>query len=263
MATTTSIRGLLTLLNEYQTQLDQGDLRLEELDHLVLNSQELLERYIVLRYKAYEGMATTATIAEPTIEVENSEDIMAESDAHEQLHLETPELDLNDQEDPIAEDAPVAFDFSLFDSPNDDLIETPIEEEIVEHISVSATTEEDQGVIEEKVVIEHHSQTPEADENKAFIHQFSHIDAGFFSQIGMSRLDSLVGSFGLNERLQYINELFNGSSEAFSDAVKRLDHFASYEDALIEASKFAHEYQWDLESDTVEELVTKLKRRHG
>jgi hypothetical protein len=163
----------------------------------------------------------------------------------------------------LEKEEPVAFDFSLFDDTAEEVQDTILEENAVEHVSISAVTEEDEGIVEQKITMEQVIQTPTADENKAFIKHFSNIEPGFFNQIGMSRLDSLIGSFGLNERLQYINELFNGSSEAFSDAVKRLDNLGSYQDALIEASKFAHEYNWDLESETVEELVIKLKRRHG
>lgn len=275
MATHT-ISGLLNELTTYQQRLEQGELQLEELNTLVQLTQELLERYTILRYKAYEGKEIREEESES---MEHSES-QSENKEHGTWNMEQSEsLSENENEEhgtwnmedesesenvsvSVSEE-PVAFDFSLFDDTAEEVQDTLLEENAVEHVSISAVTEEVEGISEQKITMEQVIQTPVADDNKAFIKHFSAIEPGFFNQIGMSRLDTLIGSFGLNERLQYINELFNGSSEAFSDAVKRLDHVGSYQDALIEASKYAHEFDWDIESETVEELVTKLKRRHG
>jgi hypothetical protein len=269
-----NISSLLTDLTSYQKRLEEGNLQLEELNELVQLSQELLERYTILRYKAYEGNEISEEQGKNESEavseehgewrMENESESESVIEEHGEWNMEKQsENESESEEQRVENEEPVAFDFSLFDDTAEEVQDTILEENAVEHVSISAVTEEDAGIVEQKITMEQVIQTPTADENKAFIKHFSNIEPGFFNQIGMSRLDSLIGSFGLNERLQYINELFNGSSEAFSDAVKRLDNLGSYQDALIEASKFAHEYNWDLESETVEELVIKLKRRHG
>ena len=79
----------------------------------------------------------------------------------------------------------------------------------------------------------------------------------------MSKLDTLIGSFGLNERLQYINELFNGSSEHFSEAVKIIDNQSNIEEALLKTSVYANQFNWENDSETVEEFVIKIKRRYA
>jgi hypothetical protein len=79
----------------------------------------------------------------------------------------------------------------------------------------------------------------------------------------MSRLDTLIGSFGLNERLQFINELFEGSSEAFSEAIKTIDSLSGQHEALSRASSLATQYKWDKDSETVEDFVLKIKRRYA
>jgi hypothetical protein len=279
-----NISALLTELTSYQKRLEEGNLLLEELNELVQLSQELLERYTILRFKAYEGKeireeegqneSGNENESESEIEehgawnMENQSEGESESESEIEEHgawnmEKQSESESESEQQREENEEPVAFDFSLFDDTAEEVQDTILEENAVEHVSISAVTEEDAGIVEQKITMEQVIQTPTADENKAFIKHFSTIEPGFFNQIGMSRLDSLIGSFGLNERLQYINELFKGSSEAVSDAVKRLDNLGSYQDALIEASKFAHEYNWDLESETVEELVIKLKRRHG
>jgi hypothetical protein len=100
-------------------------------------------------------------------------------------------------------------------------------------------------------------------EESPFFQKFSKKETTYSNQIALIKLDSLIGSFGLNERLQYINELFDGSSEALSEAIKSLDSLPDFEAALRKASLFAEQFQWDLSSETVEEFVLKINRRYA
>jgi hypothetical protein len=77
------------------------------------------------------------------------------------------------------------------------------------------------------------------------------------------KLETLIGSFGLNERLQYINELFDGSSEGFSEAIKAIDHSLDMNQAIDAITGYAVEHHWDLESETVEDFIVKVKRRYA
>ena len=80
----------------------------------------------------------------------------------------------------------------------------------------------------------------------------------------LSKLDTLIGSFGLNERLQFINELFEGSSEAFSEAVKMLDTRTGMDSAREKMAEFAQGNNWDnADPETVSDFVSKIKRRYA
>lgn len=76
-------------------------------------------------------------------------------------------------------------------------------------------------------------------------------------------LDTLIGSFTLNERLQFINELFEGSSDSFSSAVKKLDVLDGLDAARKVVAEFASTYSWDLESEIVEDFLVKICRRYA
>ena len=76
-------------------------------------------------------------------------------------------------------------------------------------------------------------------------------------------LETLIGSFSLNEKLQFINELFDGSSDAFSTASKKLDVCANMSDARAQLSDYASNYNWDLESEIVEDFIFKICRRYA
>lgn len=147
-----------------------------------------------------------------------------------------------------------------------------VEEKLKEKEAKTAEIKEESGFLikdleEPKIPEIKHSidevpYTPVDGVNK-FVAKFSKVDPSFSSQIGMTKIGTLIGAFGLNERLQYINELFDGSSEAFAEAIKTIDSQTSLEEALAKTSIFADQYHWDIESDTVEELVIKIKRRYA
>jgi hypothetical protein len=96
-----------------------------------------------------------------------------------------------------------------------------------------------------------------------YIHKYNIVDSNLASQIGVTKISSLIGSFGLNERLQFINELFDGSSENFSNAIKTLDVQASSENARTKVAEFAVSNNWEVESETVVEFMQKIVRRYA
>ena len=76
-------------------------------------------------------------------------------------------------------------------------------------------------------------------------------------------LETLIGSFSLNEKLQFINELYDGSSDAFSTATKKLDAFENMAQAREQLSEYSSTYNWDLESEIVEDFIFKICRRYA
>ncbi len=273
---------LFTEMHAALEKMNAGILNREELDQLVENSREFYERCVIVRYKAYEKdifgeipvsvpMAEVST-PEPQVEIPQMMDIELEKDASNDLAEDEVDDVLNFESEVLFESEETtepepeqgAIEFSLFD----DIIERAVEEiadeeEAVEHVSISSVTTEEFGVKEEHIIMEQVSIQPTQEGNAAFVKRFSPTDPSLTAQLNMNRLDTLIGSFGLNERLNFINGLFGGSSEAFSDAIKELDAQHSKDDALIKASAYAAQYAWDLEDETVEEFVIKLKRRHA
>lgn len=266
MANLSSLESKLKAIQAAYTQLENGKLSQEELEDLVSNTKELYERAVILRYKAFEEKVFGVREVAPATVQEHL------AIAEEVLEAEIPQLiieteeesgDLVEFENEEEIEAIPSFDFSLFDDSAEVAKNEVLEENSVEHISVTSTATDEFGLHEERIVMEQTTVTPVAEENKSFITRFSRVEPGFSSQIGMSKLDTLIGSFGLNERLQYINELFDGSSEAFAEAIKAIDNLSSLQDALVKASTYANQFNWDNDSETVEEFVIKIKRRYA
>lgn len=76
-------------------------------------------------------------------------------------------------------------------------------------------------------------------------------------------LETLVGSFTLGEKLQFINQLFNGSSEAFSSAIKKLDGLSGMDEARNVVAEIVASNGWDIEGEATEEFLLKVCRRYA
>ena len=136
----------------------------------------------------------------------------------------------------------------------------PIQEEVRDYIPEPILEVEIPGIEDEKVgEVSSYSYGDLAQ----YIHKYNIVDSNLASQIGVTKIASLIGSFGLNERLQFINELFDGSSEHFSNAIKTLDVQASSENARTKVAEFAVSNNWEVESDTVVEFMQKIIRRYA
>ncbi|MEZ0538199.1 hypothetical protein [Fibrella arboris] len=73
---------------------------------------------------------------------------------------------------------------------------------------------------------------------------------------------SLAKSISLNQKFRFINQLFNGSADAYNEAIAELDQMTNYGQALdLISYRYANQFMWNMDSDEVTELVEILKRR--
>ncbi len=255
MADLEKYKEKLAALTSLIGKMEQGTITLEELSEMEQLTRSLHERSIILRYKAFEKEAGVETNTEPTAEAEPQSVI-------------TPEPEI----EPIVEDdsEEPAIDFAIFDEPEDEIeqetfpepesSEEPeaIEEpEVEEHLSVSKSEEETEEGIETTIEVTHTKEV------SGFLDKLNIEDNSIASQFSGRKLDSLVGAFGLNEKLRFINNLFDGSSETFADAIKVLDNQDSLESAQTKAAEMAGQHDWDPEEENVIEFMTFVRRRYA
>ena len=75
-------------------------------------------------------------------------------------------------------------------------------------------------------------------------------------------IESVARSISLNQKFRFINQLYNGNTSAYNQAVEEIDTLSSYGQALdLISDRYASQYLWDMNSDEVSELVEILKRR--
>jgi hypothetical protein len=68
----------------------------------------------------------------------------------------------------------------------------------------------------------------------------------------------------LNQRFMFVNELFEGNQNLFLSAIEQLDAMETYNDASSHIKKsFADKYNWDMETEEVQEFMELVEKRFG
>lgn len=229
-------------VQEIIEKLENGTLGLDELIKLEELTRNLHERSVILKYKAFEKQVMPKT----------SDEVLDEGGAEE----EVPEVEEEVEE----------MDFSMFEEGpveemDEEMPEVVVEE--MEELEEEMHQEHESEIIEEPAAEENNQSEKAPAQDMEFWERIQSEDHSLSSQFEGSKLDTLVGAFSLNEKLRFINELFDGSSELFSEAVKTLDAFDSIDQASGRFNELATEHDWDPEDEAVVEFMTYVRRRYA
>ncbi|TAG01580.1 MAG: hypothetical protein EAZ44_08230 [Cytophagia bacterium] len=81
-------------------------------------------------------------------------------------------------------------------------------------------------------------------------------------QFRQSKIENLRQFIALNEKFLYINQLFDGNSLAFNDALDKLENCQNIKDALLLIEKkYAQNYQWNKEKEETKQFLNIIERR--
>lgn len=280
MAEYLSQKELVKAIEANLNQLEAGTFSISEIESHLNLVRELYERTLVFRYKAFENHSSV-DVSTPAPKAEEVLPLIEAQAPHQEEETPVEPIVTNElvEESPVVEEtetvAEIEFDFFSSNEPEpteEVIVESTIEEELEEVPEFSQFEEpEEQPAVSNQEEVEEQKQyfeEPVVNEQTAghstkFTEKVFKVEQEIRNQIGFNALPSLIGSFGLNERLLYINELFDGSSESFSDAIKHLDSRSNLSDAAVYVEDLALKFNWDVESEIVEEFIQKLCRRYA
>lgn len=234
-----SFKKRIQAIEEFSNRLDRGELSIDELVKLESLTRELYERTVILKYKAFENKVKPVDLVENVVQ----EPVQVEEVVETQKVIQLEEAD-----EPT-------IDFSIFDSPQNDEVEEKVSE--VEEMQFEAEIEP----AKEPIVEPEIEQTQAS--NVSFWEQLNINNNSLSTQFEGAKLDTLVGAFGLNEKLRFINDLFDGSSESFSEAIKVLDSQSNLDSAKIKSSELAAKHGWDAEEEAVVDFMMMVNRRYA
>lgn len=240
-------KNRIKAIEELVSKMENGTLTIEELANLENLTRELHERSIILKYKAFESKVNPSHSDSTSTEVEEKEEVKTEEKIVE-------------VEDKIEEEEPT-IDFSIFDTPAQEEIKEVKTEEpafVLEEAPVQSTFEEN--IQEEKPEPVNNIQQ---NQGTSFWEQLNINDNSLSTQFEGAKIDTLIGAFGLNEKLRFINDLFDGSSESFSEAIKILDSQSSIEEAKLKSAELANQHNWDAEEESVVDFMMMVNRRYA
>ncbi len=281
---------LLVTMQLLMDRLTLGTLTMENMEELVATSREFYERTLILRYKSYEqevfgaGLSSDTISKEyqaptPKVEVESQQEkaapfdlsfslfdqleqeeaLLQEIEAENEVLIASSETHQGHESHSIVESTPTEIFVTETSTLTTDEYtqETTFTEEIVEEIIQSQLVEEEISTPPVQEV-----PTSTTSHQKDAFDKMIERDNSLGSQIMGTRLDTLNGAFGLNEKLQLINELFDGSSELFYQSVQIFDSLPDFEQAKVVLKNYSTEFSWDFENPLVIEFVQKIARRY-
>lgn len=75
---------------------------------------------------------------------------------------------------------------------------------------------------------------------------------------------SIMKMLTLNQRFMFVNELFEGNQNQFLSAIEQIDGMDNYKEASSHVKKsFADKYDWDMETEEVQEFMELVEKRFG
>lgn len=243
---------IVARLVELNKDLETGNLSEFDLEEMVQLSRELHEKMVVIQYKAIEQSVYEKKRSAKNVVIEEAvEQIEEPTKTQEEVGF--------DFSNPSVENPEI--DFSIFDS------EKPAQTDRKENAFNPEIKKEQQPEPESQKIIEKQSSILEQiDEEKyaSFHERFAKSeDDSFLGKMSASKIETLKSAFGLNEKMQVINDLFNGNSDFFNKAIEILDTQSTPEMARQKLSEIAVSNEWDLEQEIVEEFVRKVERRYA
>ena len=273
------MKELVSAIENGLKKISKGNITLIELEETVASSRELYERLLIVRYKVYENSILAVEESEELEVLDKETEVKKEEETIPEENKDI-EIIFEEETKDIAEDSIIRFD--LFATPE---IESEVEEdEVLPEVEkeIEQSIEEDvlpEIEIKEEELVEENLDSEEEIENTAndsaetskeitedassLFPKLMKIEKSIAQNYQVMTLETLIGSFTLNERLQFINELFDGSSDLFSSAIKRLDSLDNRDSARSVIAEYAAENNWDLDGEVVEDFMLKICSRYA
>ena len=274
------MKELVSAIENGLKKISKGNITLIELEETLASSRELYERLLIVRYKVYENSILAVEESEELEVVDKETEVEKEEETIPDENKDI-EIIFEDETTDIAEDSIIRFD--LFATPEiesefeEDEVLPEVENEIEQSIEKEDILPEIE--IKEEEIVEENLDSEEEIENTAndsaettkeiaedassLFPKLLKIEKSIAQNYQVMTLETLIGSFTLNERLQFINELFDGSSDLFSSAIKRLDALDNRDSARSVIAEYAAENNWDLDGEVVEDFMLKICSRYA
>jgi hypothetical protein len=271
------MKELVSAIENGLKKISKGNITRIELEEILASSRELYERLLIVRYKVYENSILADKESEELEVVYKETEVKKEEETIPDENKDI-ELIFEEETNDIAEDSIIRFD--LFATPEieseveEDEVLPEVEKEIEQSIEEDILPEiKEEELVEENLYSEEeientandNTETSKeiAEDSSSLFPKILKIEKSIAQNYQVMILETLIGSFTLNERLQFINELFDGSSDLFSSAIKRLDSLDNRDSARSVIAQYAAENNWDLDGEVVEDFMLKICSRYA
>ncbi|MDX1651434.1 MAG: hypothetical protein R3277_03005 [Brumimicrobium sp.] len=236
-------------IGELSDKLSRGSLSEEELLEFEGLSRDLYERVVILNYKAKESKVYTR---------KNGEVDHKEQEAKKPEEKEDKKEALKKTRESESFSGEIAFDFSTPQTEMSSMKAAPVD------ALKTTTLDEEKEKVSSKTEVSSDKNETETTDRESFIDRFKRTeDNSLMNKLAAKKIESLKGAIGLNDKMQFISELFNKDADLFNKTIDSLDNQESHEAAIRQLSKIAVEQNWDSDSSIVEDFVKLIDRRYA
>jgi hypothetical protein len=286
-----------SLLEEMQLLVDkinEGTATMGEIEAFAAAAQDLNERAIIIRYKAYElKVQPTQVEVQATVEEQvptNETDFIASKLDDSALEMDFDLFSTDEPEETIESELVLenensiasTFDFFAANEPASRTNEPVVEQTAITTVSEDSAffddTENNENFVDfaddetdvavqteaevhEEIIIPATSQQPVA--LHPIYERLATADDSLAARMLSVRLETLKGAFGFNERMQIVNELLASSNDLYHEIIEQLDNMDSKEEARLFVSSIADKYNWNVSSSIALEFIQKVERRYA
>lgn len=233
------------ILSEIKTMMSSIRIQLEKLDAKMAELQQIVDPEDVAAVPIDLEIDEMGMVEMP-VEVAEEDDLP---------FVETPVDDPVTEapvEEPVAEEEPAA------EEPVAESAEEPVEEEVVAEPVVEVNEEPDDDLplfAEPKAIYEAAQESPKA--RKAVIDVMTNREAWRTDMAG-SPVRDLLSAISLNDRVQFINVLFDEDPVKFQQARARINAMTSLDDVV---AYITENFGWDMSSQVVYRFMMAVRRK--
>lgn len=286
-----------SLLEEMQLLVDkinEGTATMGEIEAFAAAAQDLNERAIIIRYKAYElKVQPTQVEVQATVEEQvptNETDFIASKLDDSALEMDFDLFSTDEPEETIESELVLenensiasTFDFFAANEPASSTNEPVVEQTAITTVSedsaffddtennenfVDFADDETDVAVQTEVEIHEEMIIPSTSQQPVALHpiyeRLATADDSLAARMLSVRLETLKGAFGFNERMQIVNELLASSNDLYHEIIEQLDNMDSKEEARLFVSSIADKYNWNVSSSIALEFIQKVERRYA
>jgi hypothetical protein len=215
------------------------------LDKAIATAHELLEKLYILRYKSYEAGIFKETPNEiPEFDLAG---LSAQEDQSEQSEQIAP--------------APSEqlFDLPSHEDAGEQIITHEDQPELLPFNDIEPTAEEELPIAIEPIIQAEIPLEPLVASTPLSL------DALISKSHGKhEKIDKFNGNYSLKEKITFINELFNGSSESFASAVKQIDSHASMDTLMPTLNYLSATHTWNnANQEALSKFIEKVVAKYA
>lgn len=278
-----NMRDLSKKILKQIEKVEDGKLKVRDLDELVNDAKDLYEKLVIVKFKAYEKYG------EPKVEkdkgkVENENEEVKEveksvTDESSEVKQEKTKgeeekaFDLSGEPEEIEQPA---FDFSISEekeTTDDESTEdegTFPEDEDIKSTNPTAKKEESETFPEDSqtkggsdVFTESHVEKHEPeDENSLNQKLKEEEDLSLRKKLQKTPVADLKSEISIAKKFEYITFMFDGKNEVYEEAIESLNTCNDGEQAREKLNEYSTKYNWDLENKSIIKFVELVERRY-